>query len=649
MYEAKAEDENVACVPIGRPISNAQTYVLDKFLALVPVGVSGELYIGGAGLARGYLRRPDLTAEKFVPNPFGNFDERLYRTGDLARYRQDGNIEYLGRLDHQLKIRGFRVELGEVEAVLARLGSVREAVALAREDTPGAARIVAYLVCEAGAELSIGELRASLSNDLPDYMILSSFVFLDALPLTPNGKADRKALPAPGAAVGAKDYVAPRTPIEEKLCLIWASVIGLERVGVNDNFFELGGHSLLGMTLIERMRREGLPSDVRSLFANPTPGALSSVLDQGDRIEVPPNLIPHDCVFITPEALSLADMAQAEIDRVVTSVPGGASNVQDIYPLTPLQQGILFHHFISDRGDPYVMPSTLAFDTRARLEAFCKALRAVIARHDILRTAVLWEGLRDPIQVVWREAPLHVEEVAIDATKGDVAQKLQSRFNPREFRIDVRKAPMLQIFWAQDAVNHRIVLQLFVHHIVLDRAAGEALLDEMAAHLSGRANDLPASPPFRDFVARTRLRASAWKHEPFFSKMLGDVTEPTAPFGMLDVRGDGSNVKEQRLQLNLALSSRVRSAARSLKVSVASIWHMAFAHVLAGVSSRSDVVFGTVLFGRMHGSAATAQTVGMFFNTLPIRVRVGAESVVEAARSLHDALIALIAQEHAPR
>jgi len=273
----------------------------------------------------------------------------------------------------------------------------------------------------------------------------------------------------------------------------------------------------------------------------------------------------------------------------------------------------------------------------------------VIARHDILRTAVLWEGLRDPIQVVWREAPLHVEEVAIDATKGDVAQKLQSRFNPREFRIDVRKAPMLQIFWAQDAVNHRIVLQLFVHHIVLDRAAGEALLDEMAAHLSGRANDLPASPPFRDFVARTRLRASAWKHEPFFSKMLGDVTEPTAPFGMLDVRGDGSNVKEQRLQLNLALSSRVRSAARSLKVSVASIWHMAFAHVLAGVSSRSDVVFGTVLFGRMHGSAATAQTVGMFFNTLPIRVRVGAESVVEAARSLHDALIALIAQEHAPR
>lgn len=212
------------------------------------------------------------------------------------------------------------------------------------------------------------------------------------------------------------------------------------------------------------------------------------------------------------------DLTQAEIDRVVAAVPGGTSNVQDIYPLTPLQEGIHFHHFISDRIDPYVMPSVLAFDTYARLEAFCEALRAVIARHDILRTAVLWEGLRKPIQVVWREVRLHVEEVTIDTMKGDVAQQLRGRFNPRQFRIDVRKAPMLQIFWAQDAANHRIILQLLVHHIVLDRAAGEALLGEMAEHLSGRDNDLPVSRPFRDFVARTRLGASVSEYEAFFSK-----------------------------------------------------------------------------------------------------------------------------------
>ena len=224
---------------IGRPLGDLQAYLLDDHMLPVPVGVAGELYIGGAGLARGYLGRPDLTAERFVPDPFGGAGERLYRTGDLARYRPDGNIDYLGRIDHQVKIRGFRIELGEIEAALSRIPGVREAVVLAREDSPGDKRLVAYVAGSNGAEPAAAALRAALQRELPDYMVPAAFVVLDALPLTSNGKVDRKALPAPdiGAQV-APQYVAPRTPAEEMLCRIWAEVLGIERAGIEDNFFE---------------------------------------------------------------------------------------------------------------------------------------------------------------------------------------------------------------------------------------------------------------------------------------------------------------------------------------------------------------------------------------------------------------------------
>ena len=230
---------------IGRPLGDLQAYLLDDHMLPVPVGVAGELYIGGAGLARGYLGRPDLTAERFVPDPFGGAGERLYRTGDLARYRPDGNIDYLGRIDHQVKIRGFRIELGEIEAALSRIPGVREAVVLAREDSPGDKRLVAYVAGSNGAEPAAAALRAALQRELPDYMVPAAFVVLDALPLTSNGKVDRKALPAPdiGAQV-APQYVAPRTPAEEMLCRIWAEVLGIERAGIEDNFFEASAGTL---------------------------------------------------------------------------------------------------------------------------------------------------------------------------------------------------------------------------------------------------------------------------------------------------------------------------------------------------------------------------------------------------------------------
>ena len=266
---------------IGRPISNTQTYVLDGDLNACPIGVSGELYVGGAGLARGYLGRAGLTGDRFVPSPFGD-GERLYRTGDLARWRADGELEYLGRLDHQVKLRGFRIELGEIEAALRVHCSVRDTIVVACEDIPGDKRLVAYVVSTGeGAEAST--LRAHLQQSLPEYMVPSAFVLLDALPLTPNGKIDRHALPAPGGdAVVRGEYVAPRTPAEEVLAGIWAQVLKLDRVGVHDNFFELGGHSLLAMRVMARARDAfAVDLPLRTLFEAPSIGELGLIFTQG--------------------------------------------------------------------------------------------------------------------------------------------------------------------------------------------------------------------------------------------------------------------------------------------------------------------------------------------------------------------------------
>jgi acyl carrier protein len=243
-------------IPIGRPIGNTQIYILDERLQPVPLGVTGELYIGGAGVARGYLNRPELTAERFITDPFGGESGgRLYKTGDLGRYRVDGTIEYLGRNDFQVKIRGFRVELGEIEARLQGCAGVRDAVVLAREDVPGDKRLVAYVVPESDATLSVPVLRESLSRELADYMVPGAFVMLSMLPLTPNGKLDRRALPAPDAsAVASRGYEAPIGEVEQGIASIWQELLGLERVGRHDRFFELGGHSLLAVQVVARIQ-----------------------------------------------------------------------------------------------------------------------------------------------------------------------------------------------------------------------------------------------------------------------------------------------------------------------------------------------------------------------------------------------------------
>ncbi|AZC82780.1 non-ribosomal peptide synthetase [Pseudomonas chlororaphis] len=632
---------------IGKPMANARIYLLDEQLQPVPVGVAGELYVGGAGVARGYLNRAQLTAERFLDDPFsadsvnGGPQARMYRTGDLARWLADGSIEYLGRNDDQVKVRGMRIELGEIEAALARHEALRECVVLVRDG-----RLVAWF--SEHRPLDIEELRTYLQGRLPDYMLPAAYVRLDSLPLTANGKLDRKALPEPDqAALFSREYEAPQGEVEVTLAGIWAEVLKVERVGRHDHFFELGGHSLLAVSLIERMRQLGLSADVRILFSQPTLAALAAAVGSGREVEVPANLIPAGCQHITPDLLPLVELQQAEIDRIVAQVPGGAANVQDIYPLAPLQEGILYHHIMAEQGDPYLLQSRMAFDSLERLQAFAGALQQVIERHDILRTAVLWEGLKQPVQVVWREAPLVLREVTCDTAAGEVLAQLLQRFDARRYRLELTQAPLIQLLYAADPANQRVVAVLLFHHLAMDHSALEVVRHELQALLLGQARQLGPTVPFRNYVAQARLGTGEQEHEAFFREMLGDIDEPTLAFGLQDVQGDGHGIEERQLRLPASLDQGLRSQARRLGVSAASLFHLAWAQVLAAASGKRNVVFGTVLVGRMQGGAGADRALGVFINTLPLRVDIDEQDVRAGVRATHARLTALLGHEHA--
>ncbi|HEX8613863.1 MAG TPA: non-ribosomal peptide synthase/polyketide synthase [Telluria sp.] len=638
-----------AVIHIGRPIANTSIYLLDRHGQPVPPGVAGEIHIGGASVARGYLNQPQLTQERFLPDPFSPIPgERMYKTGDLARWLADGSIEFLGRNDHQVKIRGLRIELGEIEAHLSRQNGVREAVVLAREDSPGDQRLVAYLVGDVDTEA----VRAALARELPDYMVPAACVVLGAMPLTANGKLDRKALPAPeGSAYAQRSYEAPQGATETALAAIWAELLQLDKIGRHDHFFELGGHSLLAVQLMERMRRQHLAADIRTLFSQPTLAALAQAVDEatstgGGEVAVPPNAIPAGCTDITPAMLPLVTLDARQIARIAATVPGGMSAIQDIYPVAPLQEGILFHHLLQAEGDPYLSSATLAFDSRARMDGFVAALQQVIDRHDVLRSAVLWEGLSEPVQVVWRQARFTVDTPALPA--GDTVAQLCALADPRHVRLDVREAPLLRGVAAFDDKSGRWLLQLLLHHMILDHTTLDVMFQEIAVIQGGRAGELPEPVPFRNFVAQARLQGRAQEHEAFFRQMLGDVEQATVPYGLADVKGDGSNVEEVQRRLTPVLSQRIRQQARAAGVSAASLFHWAWARVVAQGSGVDDVIFGTVLFGRMQGGAGADRAMGLFINTLPLRVRLGASGVQEELRGIHDTLLQLVRHEHAP-
>ena len=616
--------------PIGTPIAGTRVYVLDAALEPVPIGVVGELYIAGVGLARGYLNRAALSAERFVADPYGAPGSRMYRSGDLARWREDGQLEYLGRADQQVKVRGHRIELGEIEAALCAQPGIEQAAVVVREDRDTGAYLAAYVVARTGCEPDPGQLRGALTLCLPQYMIPTVFMPLRRLPLTPSGKLDRRALPRPLGASAAALYQAPVGDGESLVAQIWADLLKVERVGRTDDFFALGANSLLLLKFNDRIAQHGFRVAMRALFSKPTVAAVAATLTRlGDGGAKGAGSAP------------LVNLQPAEIAAIAAQVAGGADNIQEIYPLTPLQEGMLLQHRVAER-DVYVSSALFAFDTEGRMRAVIAALQWVASRHDALRTAFHWSQLAQPVQVVWRSAPLAVHEVA-EPGESSAAGLWNRGLAP----MDVTRAPLMRLFVSHEVQPQRCLLLLQLHHLIGDHSSLELLISEVGEYLAGRGATLPAPAPFRNSVALARSQ-NPQAHEAYFRDMLAGIDATTAPFALVDVRGDGSGIEEARRLVEADLATRIRDAARRHGVAAATLFHLAWAALLGNISAREDVVFGTVLFGRMHGGAGSDRAFGLHINTLPLRLVLGARTVTAVLRETHERLGQLLQHEHAP-
>jgi amino acid adenylation domain-containing protein len=471
---------------IGQPVDDTRAYVLDRRLRPLPVGIPGELCLAGAGLARGYLRRPELTAERFLPDPFAaEPGERMYRTGDLARRRPDGVLEYLGRLDHQVKIRGFRIELGEVEAALTSHPGVESAVALARQDRPGDQRLVAYVVGR-GDQATAAELRRALRERLPEVMIPSAFVFLPALPLTPNGKVDRKALPAPDADRADLEtaFVPPRTPLEQEAAAIWQAVLGVDRIGAHDSFWDLGGHSLLAMRLVSRIRDHfGVELSVRGIFEHPTLAGLAV------RIE---HELRGGTAGVTLPLLATASRSGGE-------------------PLSFPQQRLWLLDRLQPGSPAYNLPLRLRLDGPLAVPTLAASLTEIVRRHASLRTVFALDPvLGEPVQVILPPGPAALPMVDLSALPPRAREAETEKWLREEQRrpFDLGRGPLLRLVLVRQEPGHHH-LSAALHHIVADGWSIDVLLRELralyAAFSAGRPSPL-AEPTlqYADFAAWQR-------------------------------------------------------------------------------------------------------------------------------------------------
>ncbi len=592
--------------PIGKPISNAQIYVLDDALQPVPVGVTGELYIGGGQLARGYLNRPDQTAERFIPNPFDHYGGgRLYRTGDLARYSANGVLEYGGRRDLQVKVRGFRVEVGEIEAVLKQHGSVKQAVVTVREDGAGRKRLVAYIIA---ARTSIppasAELRRHLKHKLPEYMIPSLFVRLDALPLTNSGKVDRRALPAPepGQEEREEEYVAPRSVVEEMLASIWSEVLGGVKVGVNDNFFELGGHSLLATQVMSRVREAfGIEIALRSLFEQPTVEELAETIGGALRagVEMPPRI-------------------------------GRAKRGGNMIPLSFAQQRLWFLDKLEQNSSFYNLSSTVRIcGATLDVSALEKSLREVTQRHEILRTTfTMIEG--QPMQVISPEShfslPLSDLSQLPTAQRDAEAQRLAHDEALRPF--DLSTGPLVRGHLLRLSPEEHILL-LSLHHIVSDGWSMGVFVGEMAAlyeaYAAGAESALKElNIQYGDYAVWQRewLQGEVLDQQlAYWRKQLAGVP-PVLELPTDHPRPAVKTFNGAAMSLNLprSLSEELKALSRREGVTLFMSLLAAFQVLLQRYSGQEDITVGTPVAHRTR--AETEELIGFFVNTLVLRTDV---------------------------
>ncbi|MCK5522105.1 MAG: amino acid adenylation domain-containing protein [Thiomargarita sp.] len=580
---------------IGRPIANTQIYLLDQYLQPVPIGVSGELHIGGAGLARGYLNRPELTAEKFIQNPFSDSDARLYKTGDLARYLPDGNIEYLNRIDNQVKLRGFRIELGEIEAVLLQHPEVHEAVVIIREDQPGDKRLVAYLVLTKAQEVMPKTLRQFLKEKLPDYMVPSAFVELEAIPLTPNGKVDRRALPVPDMLGGIEaDFVPPHTPAEEILATIWAEILKVEKVGIHDNFFELGGHSLLATQVMSRIRdafEVELP--LRELFESPTIANFSKRIDETSRL---------NNISILPAIKPIS-----RTEKRLLSFP---------------QQRLWFLDQLEEKRDTHSMSIPLRLTGILNVAALEQCLTEIVCRHENLRTTFqLRNG--EAVQVIGSPFPVKLSVVFLQ-NKSEVEQmaeiqRLATQAHQQPFELAL--GPLLRFTLLQLGEQSHILL-LTMHHIISDGWSIKIFIRELsilhAAFSIGEPSPLPKLPiQYADFAY--------WQHQ----WLTGEVLETLLNYWkqqlkeappLLELPTDRPRPSiqtyrgaKQVSELSPSLSQGLKTLSRQANVTLFITLLSAFKLLLSRYTGQTNIVVGTPIAGRNR--TELENLIGFFINT----------------------------------
>jgi amino acid adenylation domain-containing protein len=622
-------------VPIGRPVANTRIHLLDHDGHPVPVGVAGELCIGGVQVARGYLARPDLTADRFVPDPFpGEPGERLYRTGDLARRLPDGELEYLGRLDHQVKVRGHRIELGEIEAALARHPGVREALVLAR-GAGGDTALTVYVVPSGAlpeADLGDGfeaELRRHLQASLPEPMVPAGWVMIETMPLGPSGKADRKALAAieprrTGPAAGA---VAPRTPAERTLAEIWTEVLGLAPAGVHDRFFDLGGHSILALRLLSRMRDAfGIELPLRAVFERPTIEGLAAELETAGAAAAAPRLAPAP-----PQA-------------------GG------VWPASFAQRRLWFLDSLTPGLTAYDLPAALRLEGPLDAEALERALAEIARRHAALRTTFV-EVEGEPFQVVAPPALWRPERIDLSLLPEAERRAEALRLREREARhpFDLGRGPLARAVLVRLAEReHELLLTL--HHIVSDGESLEVLLRELGglyeAFAAGRPSPLPELPvQYPDFAVwqRSAMAGAALEREVahWREHLAGAPTAIDLPTDRPRPAVQSFAGAELELPLPRALVERLRSAARREGVTPFLVVLAAFGALLSRWSGQDDLLIGSPVAGR-HGSEVEG-LIGLFVNTVVLRWRAaGDASFAGLLRGMREEMLAAQAHQDLP-
>ncbi|AXB47512.1 hypothetical protein A4R43_37835 [Amycolatopsis albispora] len=602
-------------VPIGRPVWNTRLYVLDSALRPVPDGVPGELYLAGVQLARGYHARPGLTASRFVADPFGDPGSRMYRTGDLVSRRDNGVLDYLGRTDRQVKIRGNRIELGEIEAALATRPGVARAAVVAKDD-----RLVAYLVGKADPAALPGEL----AEVLPAPMIPSAFVVLDELPLTPSGKLDTAALPAPEQPVAGKR--APETARERLLTEVFADVLGLAEVGADDDFFLLGGDSISSISVSSRARAAGLVLSPSDVFTRRTPAALAEHATVAD----------ESAVDSAVELITLNDLEMARIRR---TSPGP---VAEVWPLSPLQEGLFFHSAYDSSGiDVYTVQEAIDFDRRldhGRLRGACAAL---LARHASLRAGFTSEGLPGPVQFVLAEAEPPVSEVDLTGlSEVEEAERLAELMaDDRAKRFDLSAPPLFRVLLVRLG-NGRDRVVLHRHLLLWDGWSAWLFIEQLLALYDAPDADLPAAGSYRDYLAWLESQdieaaTDAWR------KAMSGLDEPTL-VGPAERPRDPATPTNLDALFTAGETDRLRAQARLHGVTMNSVLNAAWALVLSGVLGRDDVVFGAAVAGRPTGVPDIESIVGLFLNTVPVRVTLDpGERVADLLRRLQDERMAL--------